>query len=241
LTDQSVVTGLLNLGSLLTIDNGSIGLNSSALGALNVSANLTFYNVSVYTGFNKSLLNTSNVSSFLSVDGAACTAPRCTNMNYSNTSDTFNVTVSQWSTYAIDVTPPTISSPGPTGTQSGSSVTLTATTNEDASCKYSTTDQGYSSMSLTMDGAGGTSHTKSLSLSASTSYTYYVRCRDGVNNTMSSSTSITFTTGSSSSGSSGGGGGGAVTTTGNSLSYTPATVTLSHSRYLPFHHYWIGV
>jgi hypothetical protein len=162
LTDQSVVTGLLNLGSLLTIDNGSIGLNSSALGALNVSANLTFYNVSVYTGFNKSLLNTSNVSSFLSVDGAACTAPRCTNMNYSNTSDTFNVTVSQWSTYAIDVTPPTISSPGPSGTQSGSSVTLTATTNEDASCKYSTTDQGYSSMSLTMDGAVATSHTKSF-------------------------------------------------------------------------------
>lgn len=97
-------------------------------------------------------------------------------------------------------------------TASSTTATLSVTTNENSTCRYSSSDVAYSSMSGTMSAdSAGTSHTASLSgLTSSVSYTYYVRCRNFAGNTMTSSRSTTFTTSSTSTTSSSSGGGGAA-------------------------------
>ncbi len=103
-----------------------------------------------------------------------------------------------------DTTKPTITSISSSSVTS-SGATLTATTNEDATCRYSTTNESYFSMSNTLSTTGETSHSSALSgLSASTSYTYYVRCQDTAGNVMDFSNSTIFTTSSSGGSSSGG-------------------------------------
>lgn len=95
-----------------------------------------------------------------------------------------------------DTTPPVISGGLPTTVQKCStapaSVTLQATTNENATCKYSTTDVVYASMAGTFSTTGTTAHSQSLSLGCGLSYTYYTRCMDGNSNANTSSTAITF-------------------------------------------------
>jgi len=105
-------------------------------------------------------------------------------------------------TISIDTTKPIVTEVA-TEDVTSSTVTLTATTNENANCAYSTSDISYSSM-ISFITTGTTSHSKSLTgLSASTSYTRYVRCRDTAGNVMNFSNSTTFTTSATSS--SGGG------------------------------------
>lgn len=95
-----------------------------------------------------------------------------------------------------DTTAPVISGGLPTTVQkcttAPASVTLQATTDESATCKYSTTDVAYASMANTFSTTGTTSHSQALSLGCGISYTYYVRCIDGSDNANTSSTAITF-------------------------------------------------
>lgn len=98
----------------------------------------------------------------------------------------------------IDNTPPFLSEGGPTGNLGDGelSTTLQVTTNESATCKYSTTSgTEYSSMEGIFDTENGTSHTEAISgLSPSTSYTYYVKCIDQSGNINAEDYSISFST-----------------------------------------------
>ncbi|HLP79869.1 MAG TPA: cytochrome b5 domain-containing protein [Acidobacteriota bacterium] len=73
------------------------------------------------------------------------------------------------------------------------STTFAVTTNEAATCRWSTSNEAYSSMPNTFSTTGATTHTTTLTgLSDGQSYTRYVRCIDNANNVMTSSVSITF-------------------------------------------------
>lgn len=89
----------------------------------------------------------------------------------------------------VDTTPPDITITSPTSNQiflSGTrQVTLSATTNEAATCRWSTTDQLYSDMpsANTLSGGGTASHSTTLTgLSDNQPYTRYVRCQDTTGN-----------------------------------------------------------
>jgi len=128
------------------------------------------------------------------------------NVNCSDPSgnSAFNVTNR---TLTVDAIPPGITASGPTVTQTSGSVTLTATTNESATCKYDTTyTTNYSAMASTFSSTGSTSHSNALSLSNG-NYNYYVLCSDAVNNMMTTTTNISFSVSISTGGSSGGSGG----------------------------------
>lgn len=78
--------------------------------------------------------------------------------------------------------------------QACGSVYLHISTDEQASCSYSTSDVAYASM--TPMSAGDTNHwTSTVQQTCSTSTTYYFRCKDANENTNLTSTSATVTTG----------------------------------------------
>ncbi len=102
------------------------------------------------------------------------------------------------STFGItDTTPPKILSIYPAnGSEVHSdSFEMSATTDESAICKYSTTDTDYVSMPNTFATTGTTVHKQALTL-ADGEYTYYMRCIDpsGNANTASNKTSFTVLT-----------------------------------------------
>ena len=95
-----------------------------------------------------------------------------------------------------DTTPPTRSNGAPSGALSVG-VTQTAislSTNESATCKYSTAaGAAYASATNTFSTTGSTSHSALISgLSYGISYTYYVRCMDGSGNVNTDDYVITF-------------------------------------------------
>lgn len=72
-------------------------------------------------------------------------------------------------------------------------VTLSITTDEDATCKYNKdSDPAYASMTNTFAGADSTIHTADLSTLKAASYTYYARCVDAAGNENPSGTKVTF-------------------------------------------------
>lgn len=79
-----------------------------------------------------------------------------------------------------DSVSPVITSSGPSGTLSDSSVTLTANTDSASTCKYDTADLNYDDMEGDFSGEE-TTHTATLTL-ADGSYTYYAKCRDSAKN-----------------------------------------------------------
>ncbi|MBI4170162.1 MAG: hypothetical protein HY514_00570 [Candidatus Aenigmarchaeota archaeon] len=96
--------------------------------------------------------------------------------------------------FTIDQTVPIVVNSSPNGTITAASVSLNVTTNENATCRYDTTDQSYYTMANTMTGAA-TAHNATVSgLVNSTTYTYQVRCQDTAGNAMTTSSVITFTT-----------------------------------------------
>ncbi len=101
---------------------------------------------------------------------------------------------------AIDAVAPKLSSGSPSGTfvVGTAQTSLSLTTNEAASCKYSTTAGiGYSSMTNTFSTTGNTSHSTTVTaLTNSTTYNYYVRCQDTSGNANTSDYTITFAIGS---------------------------------------------
>ena len=94
-----------------------------------------------------------------------------------------------------DPTPPVISNGLPAGILSHGTTTtaMSLTTNEAATCKYSTTNTTYGSMPYTFSTTGGTSHSQTLTgLTNGSSYLYYVRCMDALSNANTSSTAISW-------------------------------------------------
>jgi hypothetical protein len=98
-------------------------------------------------------------------------------------------------TWNIDLTPPVLSDGSPSGTLAvnTTSTTLQLTTNETATCAYSTTT-GTDYVSMTpFTATNATTHTSTISsLQNGTSYTYYVKCQDSYGNTNSDDYSINF-------------------------------------------------
>jgi uncharacterized protein YgiM (DUF1202 family) len=95
----------------------------------------------------------------------------------------------------VDNTAPVITtlSPGSSLPAGTTSTTLSVSTNETAACRYNNTDIAYSSMTKNLATSNGTTHTAVLTgLVDSTSYSYYVRCSDGVNNVNSSGQLVSF-------------------------------------------------
>ncbi len=97
---------------------------------------------------------------------------------------------------ASDTTAPTLSSGAPTGTLPAgtTSTTMSVTTNEAATCRYSATaGTAYASMTNTFTTTGGTNHSTTLSgLSNGQTYTRYIRCIDGAGNANTADYTIAF-------------------------------------------------
>ena len=233
MADLDFTSALRSFGTNMQLTNGSAFIDGDDFNALNKTANITFYNVN-------SSLNASELLTKILLDGSLCPADTCGNASYDSTREQFSIVVSHWSNYTLDTTAPTISDTSPSGTLAAgtTTATLSATTDEDATCKYDTTDVTYASMNSTMNGTE-TTHNASVAVTNGQSYTFYVRCQDIVNNTMNTSTTISFSvaspsTGGSSSGGSSSGGGGGSSLSGTELSSTPIRKLLSGDTYTYF-------
>jgi hypothetical protein len=93
-----------------------------------------------------------------------------------------------------DSTAPVITVTNPTGTLAygTTSTNMSLTTDENATCKYGTSDVAYASLPNTFSTTGTTSHSQTLSgLTNGSSTTYYVRCIDGSSNANSTGQAVT--------------------------------------------------
>lgn len=108
------------------------------------------------------------------------------------------------------------------------SVNLSITTNENATCKYSTTAGiSYASMTDTFTLTGTTTHTQVLtSLTNGTNYTYSVRCSDTANNVTTSDYTISFSVRNAFSG----GGGSIVTATSTNTTDTNSNTSQTNTQ-----------
>ena len=108
----------------------------------------------------------------------------------------YKVDTSSAPTSTPDTTPPTLSLGSPSGTLSAdtTSTTLSITTNENATCRYSTTTgTSYDSMTNTFTTTGGTNHSTTITgLTNGGSYTYYIRCQDTSGNANTTDYPISF-------------------------------------------------
>ena len=100
-------------------------------------------------------------------------------------------------TVSTDTTPPVRSNGAPTGAlPTGTTQTsISLTTNENATCRYSTTaGVAYSAMTNTFTTTGALAHSTTVtSLVNGGSYNYYVRCQDTAGNPDTTDFAITFT------------------------------------------------
>lgn len=128
---------------------------------------------------------------------------RCQDGSANQNTDDFIISFSVSSTPSSDTTPPTLSGGQPSGTlAAGTTQTnIFLTTNENATCKYSTTaGVVYDSMTNVFSTTGATSHSAPVTgLSSGVTYTYYVRCQDTSANKNTSDFTISFSIASSSS------------------------------------------
>jgi len=96
------------------------------------------------------------------------------------------------STGGGDTTPPTISSPLPSGTIYDSYITLSVATSEPATCRYSWYDKTYDTMTLSFTTENRYYHTVSQTLSQYGYYVVYVRCKDDAGNANPNPAKISF-------------------------------------------------
>ncbi len=95
-----------------------------------------------------------------------------------------------------DTIPPVISNGQPTGTLPAGTteVILSVDTNEQATCKYSTTSgTSYASMTNTFATTGGTTHLQQITGLTDGAYNYYVKCQDTFGNANTNDAVISFT------------------------------------------------
>lgn len=105
---------------------------------------------------------------------------------------------STFTTSAVsDTTAPVRSAGSPSGTLASgtTSTTISITTDESATCRYSTTaGVAYASMGTTFSTTGGTAQSTTVSgLTNGDAYNYYVRCSDTSSNVNTSDYTISFT------------------------------------------------
>lgn len=98
----------------------------------------------------------------------------------------------QISVQITDGIPPAISNVSPSGTVSGQSVTISAMTDENAECRYSSADKAYELMENSLGSSASTIHQSTIGL-GDTTYTFYIRCNDTNGNIMQNSAMTTFT------------------------------------------------
>lgn len=100
-----------------------------------------------------------------------------------------------------DTTPPVLANGAPTGVLpfGTTQTTLAVTTNEAATCRYSSTPNvPFASMTTTFATTGGTSHSSPVSgLTNGSSYTYYLRCADAAGNATVADFPVSFSVASS--------------------------------------------
>jgi hypothetical protein len=92
-------------------------------------------------------------------------------------------------TYTFDATAPSITATGPSGTFPTDSITLTAETDEQAQCRYSTTSQGYADMT-SADSPLSQIHSWTITAAEETN-NYFISCSDTIN-PMTSASPVTF-------------------------------------------------
>ena len=144
------------------------------------NADTSWCGVSVDNATNVSLTNaTGNWYANLSgpyADGPHNLTYYCnnTNTNYTvNTNHTgpFNLT--------FGATIPVLSGGAASGYTTSLTATISLTTNEDATCRYSTSaNTAYGTMSSALTTTSGRSHSWTVSASAYATYNYYIRCND---------------------------------------------------------------
>jgi len=109
-----------------------------------------------------------------------------------------NISVSSTDNVVItlpDTTAPTLSGGAPSGILPLDTQTteMRVTTSENATCKYSNENVGYSLMSGTFSTTGTTAHSTNLTgLNNGTAYIYYIKCIDGSGNANGDSFSVSF-------------------------------------------------
>ncbi len=94
---------------------------------------------------------------------------------------------------AADTTPPEITSALPSGKFANSDITLEVRTDENASCRYGTSDTAYSSMTGSLSAESATLHTRDIGSLPDGNHIYYSRCNDTSGNVMTESAVINFT------------------------------------------------
>ncbi len=194
-------------GSLVTGDPGaalSLYLDGSLIGTGTAPANLTNF-----------------------------TTPRLYNITlvYSETQNYSVSSVTYWLT-VNDTTAPAVQSHSPTGTVTSSSATLTATTNENSTCRYSASSGvAYENMSSAMSG-NTTSHAASLSGLTDGTYHYYIRCNNTAGLVATSDYDASFTVDIADTPGSGGGGGGSPVTDQNVKETTYASLSAGRENTL---------
>ncbi|MFA5714578.1 MAG: fibronectin type III domain-containing protein, partial [Candidatus Paceibacterota bacterium] len=95
---------------------------------------------------------------------------------------------------SVDVVSPVRSNGQPSGTTSNTQTTISLTTNESATCKYSTAPgTAYASMTNTFTTTEGKTHSRTITgLTNGSSYSYYVRCQDSTGNANTDDFVISF-------------------------------------------------
>jgi hypothetical protein len=178
----------------------------------------TTYNPNVYLNF--SVSDATGVSCYYRINTSSFYNTSCSNYSqlYLGTGR-YNITINANDSAGnaassivffniSDTTAPIASGTLPSGTIAATtSTTISITTDENASCRYSSQDTVYDNMTSNFTDSIS-SHSASISVAYGTTYNFYVRCRDISGNKGNASATISFSVTAQSSGSSGGGGGG---------------------------------
>lgn len=185
-----------------TVNNSYFTLSFNATEA-NPAASFCWYNVTNASGSTVNswagVLTTPTPTGLLYVFTKAISGLANGSYNVTvNCTDLNNQSTQLYHTFTVaDSVVPTVTAIS--ASASGSTVTLSVTTNEVAECRYSTSDVAFGSMTV-LSSTNALSHSISITYTASSSGTYYVRCRDVMGNTMSSSSSTAYSISISTSG-----------------------------------------
>jgi len=182
---------------------GNVQVNTTAAATLTISnsgnSTMTVTSISYPTGFSGAWSGTvaAGGSQPVTVTFAPTTATSyggTITVNANSTSGTNTISTSGTGT-PVD-TPPVRSNGAPSGTLAAGTtqVTLSLSTNENATCRYSTSaGTAYDSMGNTFTTTGSTAHSTVVSGLTAGSHSYYVRCQDATGNANSDDFTISFT------------------------------------------------
>lgn len=91
-----------------------------------------------------------------------------------------------------DSAAPAIMDSSPSGIVNMASTTLSVTTSEPASCRYSVYDKAYAAMTLKFSTSDQRNHSAAESLTKDGSYVYYIKCADAAGNVSQGTSKIAF-------------------------------------------------